>query len=73
MANVHPPGKGFMGWLGRQVGHVTKAVKAEVGSKIVYRESKMMEVSHPDDPSLTLRRTTTDELVREQGLRKTGE
>jgi hypothetical protein len=28
MANT-PPGKGLFGWLGRQVGHVKKAVQAE--------------------------------------------
>ena len=73
----------FLGWLGRQVGFVSKAIKADVTKpqrvapqqqqpppsppeqKVVYRADKIEEVPHPADPSLVLRRTTTDEVIRD--------
>ena len=67
----------FLGWLGRQVGFVSKAIKTDVtkaepvhqpqptGKKVVYRADKIEEVPHPADPSLVLRRTTTDEVIRD--------
>ena len=64
------PGKkpdSFLGWLGRQVGFVGKAIKADVtkpAPKVVYRADKVEEARHPADPSLVLRRTTTDEVIR---------
>jgi len=66
---AHPPGNGFLGWLGRQIGHVSKAVKADVtrpptrNEKVVYRADEVEEVPHPTDSKLTLRRTTIDEVV----------
>ena len=57
------PGKGFFGWLGRQVGYVAKAVKSDVAQKL-YESQHVQEHPHPSDPSLTLRRTTTDEIVK---------
>jgi hypothetical protein len=70
------PGTGFLGWLGRQVGHVTKAVKTDVtapseslpaaeASKIVYRECTIEEHASPTDPNVKLRRTIIDEVVKE--------
>jgi len=60
----NPPGKGFLGWLGRQVGYVTKAMKANVGGpKTVYRDETVEEQPLPDDPNIILRRTTTDEVI----------
>lgn len=58
------PGKGFLGWLGRQVGYVKKAVHADVASKKLYEQKQVDEQPHPDDPSVTLRRTTIDEAIR---------
>lgn len=58
------PGRGLFGWLGRQVGYVTKALKADVsGPKTVYRDQNVEEKSLPDDPNVVLRRTTTDEVI----------
>jgi len=73
----HRPGHGFLGWLGRQVGYVSKAIKAPVGGsgtpppaapveppgKVVYRNDTVSEAPHPDDPNLKLRRTIIDEVV----------
>ena len=53
----------FMRWFGRQVGHVKKAIRAQVGRQVVYRQNKVEEHPHPDDPNITLRRTTTDEVI----------
>lgn len=62
--NESKPGKGFLGWLGRQVGYVSKALKTDVAaSKTVYREKIVEEQSPPDQPNLTLRRTTVDEVI----------
>jgi len=58
------PGKGFLGWLGRQVGHVKKAVQTDVNAtKVAYRKEKVEEVQHPEDPAVKLRRTTIDEVI----------
>jgi len=58
------PGKGLLGWLGRQIGHVKKAVNTDVaGPKTVYRNQTVEETPHPDDPSVILRRTIVDEAV----------
>jgi hypothetical protein len=70
--NQNLPGSGFLGWLGRQVGHVKKAVKTDVtappsppASKIVYRDCTVEEVPSPTDPNLKLRRTVIDEVIKE--------
>jgi hypothetical protein len=57
------PGKGFFGWLGRQVGHVKKAAKADVGAKKVYEQKKIEQQPHPENPNIVLRRTTIDEVI----------
>jgi len=62
------PGKGFFGWLGRQVGHVKKAVQADVekpSPKIVYRENRTEEQQLPDRPGVKFRRTVIDEVIVE--------
>ena len=64
------PGNGFLGWLGRQIGYVAKAVKTDVeppapASKIVYRECTIEEKESPVDPNVKLRRTIIDEVVKE--------
>jgi len=61
------PGNGFLGWLGRQVGHVKKAVKTDVTppapSKTIYRDCKIEERQLPQDPNVKLRRTVIDEVI----------
>jgi hypothetical protein len=57
-----PPGKGFFGWLGRQVGYVKKAVTADVSQRL-YEQRKIEQQPHPEDPNLLLRRTTIDEVI----------
>ena len=64
----------FLGWLGRQVGFVNKAIKTDVTKpseqpkepKVVYRADTVEEAPHPADPNLVLRRTTTDEIIESE-------
>lgn len=66
-----PPGKGLFGWLGRQVGHIKKAVQADVTAPgVAYRKQTVQEVEHPEQPGVTLRRTTIDEVVVPRQLPK---
>ena len=58
-----PPGNGFFGWLGRQVGHVRRAVRANVGEKKIDENRSVEEASLPRDPTVKLRRTTIDEVI----------
>lgn len=59
----------FLGWLGRQVGFVNKAIKTDVTNNpprqpnVVYRADNVEEAPHPEQPNMTLRRTTIDEVV----------
>ena len=67
------PGKGFFGWLGRQVGHVKKAVQTDVNAtKVAYRKEKVEEVPHPEDTAMKLRRTTIDEVIVRKELPEEG-
>ena len=67
------PGKGFFGWLGRQVGHVKKAVQTDVNAtKVAYRKEKVEEIQHPEDPAVKLRRTTIDEVIVRKELPEKG-
>jgi hypothetical protein len=54
-----------MGWLGRQVGHIRKAIDTDVAAprQVVYRALDTREVPHPEHPNVTLRRTTIDEVI----------
>ena len=62
-------GKGIFGWLGRQVGHIKKAVQTDVSAqKIAYRNHKVEEASHPEQPHVKLRRTTIDEVIVQKRL-----
>jgi hypothetical protein len=75
------PGEGFLGWLGRQVGYVSKAVKhpvpgpsstdlvdASQPAQTIYRDRKVIEQPMPGRPEVVLRRTVIDEAVlREEG------
>ena len=61
-----PPGRGLFGWLGRQVGHVAKAIQTDVTAptpKVVYRTDRVEQVDHPTQPGVKLRRTIVDEVV----------
>ena len=61
------PGKGLFGWLGRQVGHIKKAIHTEpAGPKVTFRNAKVEEAEHPDQPGVKLRRTTIDEVILEK-------
>jgi hypothetical protein len=72
------PGDGFWGWLGRQLGHVKKAVKTEVDqeaekqaegdpeNQVVYQNQIVQEAPHPENPDLKLRRTVIDEVIVEK-------
>ncbi len=63
----------LLGWLGRQVGFVSKAIKTDVtkqppreGANVVYRADNVEEVTHPAQPNITLRRTTIDEVIEQK-------
>jgi hypothetical protein len=70
-----PPPPSLFGWLGRQIGHVKRAVKADVTKpappppkpkakpKVVYRDNKVEEAEHPSQPGVKLRRTVIDEII----------
>jgi len=61
------PGDGLLGWLGRQVAYVRKALKTDVSaSKTIYRDTKVEEKPLPQDPNVKLRRTVIDEVVVEK-------
>ena len=62
MATPPLPGHGLLGWLGRQVGHVAKAVRTDVTPTTVVRQT-VQEQPHPTQAGVTLRRTTTDEVI----------
>jgi hypothetical protein len=67
---------GFWHWLGRQVGHVKKAVETNVEAEaerqaqgdpetqVVYRNETVQELPHPANPDLTLRRRVVDEVLQ---------
>jgi hypothetical protein len=57
------PGAGLWGWLGRQLGYVSKAVKADVTQEVVHREERVQEATLPDRPEVKLRRTVIDEVI----------
>jgi hypothetical protein len=58
------PGKGFFGWLGRQVGYVKKATETDPGGpKTVFRNNRVEEQEMPDQPGVKLRRTVIDEVI----------
>ena len=58
----------FMGWLGRQIGHVKRAVKQEVPTppQVVYKKTTVHEATLPDRPDETIRRTVVDEVIKEK-------
>jgi hypothetical protein len=61
------PGKGLLGWLGRQVAHIKNAFQTDINAaKTIYRNQKVEEKPLPQDPNIKLRRTTIDEVVVDQ-------
>ena len=57
----------FFGWLGRQIGHVKGAIRKDVTPReVVYRKTTVQEAPLPDRPDEKLRRTVTDEVVRQE-------
>ena len=79
MAKKSQPDSIF-GWLGRQIGHVKKAVKADVTKapapakpkpkpKVVFRDNKVEEAEHPTRPGMKLRRTVIDEVIVDDAKR----
>ena len=65
--NANKPGKGFLGWLGRQIGHVKGAISRDVTTpKVVYKKTTVQESSLPDRPDEKLRRTVVDEVIRDE-------
>lgn len=62
------PGSGFLGWLGRQVGHIKKAVKTDVSKQIIHRQQHVEEARLPDQPNVMLRRTVIDEVIVDKML-----
>jgi len=62
-------GKGFLGWLGRQVGYVKKAVQTDPNAeKKLFENKRVEEAPHPENPNIKLRRTVIDEAI----AKKTG-
>jgi hypothetical protein len=60
----------LLGWLGRQLGHVKKAVQTDVTKppekpkpKVIYRDNKVEEAEIPTQPGVKLRRTVIDEVI----------
>lgn len=60
------PGKGLLGWLGRQVGYITRAVRKDVDRETIYRDQRVQEAPLPQNDNITLRRTTIDEVIVEK-------
>lgn len=68
------PGKGLFGWLGRQVGHIKKAVQHDVAApEVAYRKQDVKEVDHPQQPGVKLRRTTIDEVIVQKQILSTND
>jgi hypothetical protein len=78
MPDKQPPGEGLWGWLGRQIGHVKKAVQTQVEAEaekqaqgdpenqVVYQKETVQESPHPENPDLKLRRRVIDEVIVEK-------
>jgi hypothetical protein len=68
------PGHGLLGWLGRQVAYVKKALGTDVSTeKTIYRDCKIEEKPLPQDPKVKLRRTVIDEVVVDRDPPTSGE
>ncbi len=47
-------------WLGRQIGHIRRAMQADPSRKVLYTKKSVQ--LHQVEPNLLLKRTTTDEV-----------
>ena len=65
MAEPKSTTSSLFNWLGRQIGHVKKAVKTDVKPppQVIYRDDKIEEADHPSEPGMKLRRTVIDEVI----------
>jgi hypothetical protein len=70
MSQEKLPGKGLLGWLGRQVGYVAKAVQHDPA--VVAEREQIEEKTDPEHPGLVFRRTVRDEVRRGPTDRPTG-
>ena len=59
------PGKGWLGWLGRQVGYVRKAVHTDPlpPPQVIHRENRVEEKELASQPGVKFRRTVIDEVI----------
>jgi hypothetical protein len=60
---------GLLGWLGRQMGHVKKAIQTDVAGeqpRTIFRDKRIEEKALPSDPKVKLRRTVIDEVIVEK-------
>ena len=58
--------KSWFGWLGRQIGSVKGAIQKDVTPPtVLYKKTTVQEAVLPDRPEEKLRRTVTDEVLRE--------
>jgi hypothetical protein len=71
--NNRPPGKGWLGWLGRQVGYVRKAVHTDPvpPPKVIHRKNHVEEKELPSQPGVKFRRTVIDEVIVDANKRIT--
>ena len=53
----------LFGWLGRQIGHVKRAVQQDVPTT-VYKKTTVHEATLPDRPDEKIRRTVVDEVIK---------
>lgn len=45
------PGKGLFGWLGRQIGYVSKAVRTDAAAAPIQRPAPPVEPNEPEPPA----------------------
>ncbi len=62
-----PKQRGFGWWLGRQIGHIRKAINTPVPAKQVYRRTQVQQQTLAESPNVTLRRVVTDEMIVVEG------
>ena len=65
MTMAKSKGNSFFGWLGRQIGHVKRAVHQDVPT-VVYKKTTVHEATLPDRPDEKIRRTVVDEVIKEK-------
>ena len=58
--SIQKPGKGLFGWLGRQVGYVSRAVKTDPA--VIVKRERVEDRTDPRTPGVVYRRTVVDEV-----------